>query len=101
VGGLDALGLLEQYHRVRRASKLPVGEMLPAGRPCVHGRDGCLILIPKKAAEKVGGSRTLCRQYGVTGQRRSRGRCDRVGDDDGDTTGGVEAEGSVARGWGW
>jgi hypothetical protein len=50
------------------------GEMLPASQPCVHGRDGCLILIPEMAAEKVGGSRR--------GRRRSQGRCHRVGDGD-------------------
>jgi hypothetical protein len=27
-------GLLELYHRMRRASKLPAGEMLPAGLAC-------------------------------------------------------------------
>jgi hypothetical protein len=30
-------GLLELYHCVRRASKLPAGEMLPVGRTCARG----------------------------------------------------------------
>jgi hypothetical protein len=66
-------GLLELYHYARHASKLPAGEMLSVGRPCMCGRDGCLILIPEIAAEKVGGSRTSCRQYGVMGSEKKLG----------------------------
>jgi hypothetical protein len=65
--------LLELYHRTCRASKLPVGEMLPAGRPCMRGRDGCLISIPETTTEKVRGSHTSCRQYGVTGSEKKSG----------------------------
>jgi hypothetical protein len=32
-----AISRLEPYHHVRRASKLPAGEMLPAGQPCMRG----------------------------------------------------------------
>jgi hypothetical protein len=54
-------------------------------------------------AEKVGGSCTSCRQYEVTGSEKKSGIVrrvrdgdgDGVGDDDGDTIDGVEAEGRV------
>jgi hypothetical protein len=100
-------GLLELYHHTRCASKLPAGEMLLAGRTCMHDRDDCLISILETATEKVGGSRTLCRQHGVTGSEKKSGMmrrvedADGVGDDDGDTASGIEAEGRVTQKWGW
>jgi hypothetical protein len=54
--------LLELYHHTCCASKLPAGEILPAGRPCMCGRDGCLISFLEIVDEKVGGSHTLCRR---------------------------------------
>jgi hypothetical protein len=65
--------LLELYHRACHASKLPTGEMLSVGRPCMHDQDGSLISIPEMAAKKVGGSRTSCRKYGVMGSEKKSG----------------------------
>jgi hypothetical protein len=42
-------------------------------RGMTYGVAICLILIPETAAERVGGSHTSCRQYGVTGSEKKFG----------------------------
>jgi hypothetical protein len=93
-------GLLELYHRARRASKLPAGEMLPVGRPCMCGRGGKRIMHLVQAVwsdaarEEVGdgvtGSRTAMRSGMTMGTPSSVSRPkagspkDGVGDGDSD-----------------